>query len=77
MNVVLPFLLLILLLAVIFFWPLLVRLICNKLLSRLSFFRFRMSLEHVIILYSIYLFLHIFLLSCMFCQFMGYVDFGI
>lgn len=56
MDVVLAFLLSILLLAVIFFWPLLVRLICNKLLARLSFFQFRMALEHVIILYSIYLF---------------------
>ena len=71
------FLLVVLLISVIFFWPLLVRLICNKLLSRLPLFRFRMTLEHVIILYSIYLFLHIFLLSCMLCQFMGYVDFGI
>lgn len=75
--VFLYFIAFVLLISVIFFWPLLVRLICNKLLARLPFFQFRMTLEHVIILYSIYLFLHIFLLSCMLCQFMGYVDFGI
>lgn len=52
---VIYFLLSVLLISVIFFWPLLVRLICNKLLVRFPFFRFRMALEHVIICYLVYI----------------------
>lgn len=77
MDVVLAFLLLILLLAVIFFWPLLVRLICNKLLARLSFFRYRMALEHVIICYLVYIVLYLFAITGCWAAVFGYVDFGI
>lgn len=75
MNVVLPFLLSILLLAVIFFWPLLVRLICNKLLARLPFFQFRMTLEHVIVCYLVYVILYLFLITGCWAVVFGYMSF--
>lgn len=75
MIMVFAFLLLVLLLAVIFFWPLLVRLICNKLLARLPFFRYRMTLGHVIICYLVYIVLYLFAIAGCWAAVFGYVSF--
>ena len=69
------FLLVVLLISVIFFWPLLVRLICNKLLSRLPFFRFRMTLEHVIVCYLVYVILYLFVITGCWAVVFDYLSF--
>jgi len=75
MIMVFAFLLLVLLFAVIFFWPLLVRLICNRLLFRLPFFCCRMTLEHVIICYLVYIVLYLFVITGCWAVVFGYVSF--
>lgn len=72
---VIYFLLVVLLISVIFFWPLLVRLICNKLLARLPFFRYRMSLEHVIICYLVYIVCYLFGNVGCWAIYLGYMSF--
>lgn len=69
------FLLVVLLISVIFFWPLLVRLICNKLLSRPPFFRFRMTLEHVIVCYLVYVILYLFVITGCWAVVFDYLSF--
>ena len=69
------FLLVVLLISVIFFWPLLVRLICNMLLSRLPFFRFRMTLEHVIVCYLVYVILYLFVITGCWAVVFDYLSF--
>lgn len=69
------FLLVVLLISVIFFWPLLVRLICNKLLSWLPFFRFRMTLEHVIVCYLVYVILYLFVITGCWAVVFDYLSF--
>ena len=69
------FLLVVLLISVIFFWPLLVRLICNKLLFRLPFFRFRMTLEHVIVCYLVYVILYLFVITGCWAVVFDYLSF--